>query len=163
MVFTTSVQSNCAGCTQTIETSNISSSGSGYQTSCSQTAYPACQTPCVQYWCKTTRDDYCQLSGPFTTNQAGTVGGFITVCSTGSSNPYTCVAPPYFAFFPPFFPFFPPYFAPSPYFPFFPPFFPFFPPFFPTNRICAEYQRYQYLGGCNPSVYCASGGVGSTC
>jgi hypothetical protein len=71
------------------------------------------------------------LSGPFTSDQSYTGFGSVTVCTTGNSNPYSCVAAPFFPFFPPFFPFFPPYFAPSPYFPFFPPFFPFFPPFFP--------------------------------
>ena len=150
---TTSVNSNCAGCTNSIETSNISQSGSGYSISCSTSTYPNCQTPCVQWWCKTTtQDGYCALTGPFDTDQSGAGGIFVTVCTTGTSNPYTCQSqPPFFPphfpphfppFFPPHFPpFFPPHFPPffpphfPPHFPpFFPPHFPpFFPPFFPPH------------------------------
>jgi len=43
---TTSVNSNCAGCTQSTATSNVSSSGTGYSTSCSTSGYPSCGTPC---------------------------------------------------------------------------------------------------------------------
>lgn len=43
---TTSVNSNCAGCTQSTSSTNISSSGSGYSTACSTSGYPSCGTPC---------------------------------------------------------------------------------------------------------------------
>ena len=125
---------NCAGCSTFESTTNQSGSGSGYVTSCGQSGYPACNAPCVQYYCKTTRQEtgFCSLSGPFEFDQSGNAGGFVTVCQIASSQPYTCDAPPpffpFFPFFPPYFPFFPPYF---PFFPFFPPYFPFFPPYFP--------------------------------
>ena len=65
---TQSVQSNCAGCTQTTESSNISGSGSGYSISCSQTAFPACQTPCI---CNTAADSACGAWGAWTSCSGG--------------------------------------------------------------------------------------------
>ena len=113
---TTSVNFNCAGCSQSVESSNISGSGSGYSTSCSTSGYPACQTPCT---CNATELANCSAWSGWSacnnfTQTRTRVCGSGSPCSTVEER--FCSTPPSFPANPFFPPFFPPFFD-GPFFP----------------------------------------------
>ena len=145
---TTSVQGAGVGnCGQSTSATNVSATGSGYNTTCSTSGYPACQSTAASGGGgSTTNCSTCNASG---TEACGS-GGTRTYCITpaGCADIYgpcnePVFAPPSFpskGFTPPTFfdpPFFPPTFFDPPFFPpafkgFSPPAF-FEPPFFPPS------------------------------